>query len=94
MRAYKIRDSKTKEFFSENRTSSENYATVWYSLEELVRFLRNRENEEMQHRSVYSAYGEQFSGPLLPSTWQIVEVDIEEIASISLSDVLKQASQQ
>lgn len=92
MKAYKIRDGKTGDYYSENRTPSKEYATIWYSLEELVKYLRNRENEESMHRSVYSAYGEVFSGSLLPDSWEIVEVNIEEVSSALLTEILEQAA--
>ena len=92
MKAYKIRDSKTGEFFSENRTPSKEYATIWYTLESLVKYLRVREDNEASYRSVYSGYGEVFSGSLLPDSWEIVEVNIEEVSSALLTEILEQAA--
>lgn len=92
MKAYKIRDSKTGDFFSENRTPSKEYATIWYTLESLVKYLRVREDNEASYRSVYSGYGEKFSGPLLPESWEIVEMNVEETSAVSLTEVLEQAA--
>ncbi len=92
MKAYKIRDGKTGDFYSENKTPSKDYATIWYSLEELVKYLRSREHEESMRRNVYSGYGEMFSGSLLPESWEIVEVNIEEVSAVLLTEVLEQAA--
>lgn len=93
MKAYKIRDNETGNYFSENRTPSKEYATIWYTLESLFKFLKVREQNEAAHRSVYSGYGEKFSGSLLPKNWEIVKVLIVEEAAISLTSILKEAAE-
>lgn len=92
MKAYKIRDNQTGEYFSENRNPSKEYATIWYTLESLVKFLKIREQDEAVHRSVYSGYGENFSGSFLPESWEIVEVSVEEVSAVSLTACLEEAA--
>lgn len=87
-KAFKIRDSKTGEFISENRIPSKEFSSIWYSLSSLARFIRLKEQQEALHRNVYAGYGEVFIGPLIPSSWEIVEIKFEEVSSSPLKQAL------
>lgn len=87
MKIYKIRDSKTGEFVVNSSITSNINATVWFDLKCVRDFLRILEKGIAMNREVYSGYGEEFSGPLLPSTWQIVEFSTREINSTPVSEL-------
>lgn len=89
MKAYKIRDSRTGRFVVDGLSTHNFKATIWFDLDSVKNFLCSLENQVNMTREV--SQEEEFSGPPLPKTWEIVTIDLKENSVQPVHEFLKTA---
>lgn len=91
MKAYKIRDSKTGGFVTDGLGTMLNQAVIWFDIKDVKNFLTSLESQISMRRQV--SQEEEFSGPPLPKSWEIVTIDFKESPAqpIQIHEFLKAA---
>lgn len=95
MKAYKIRDKKTGQFTEGGRYAAGSFGErgkVWWSLKEVLAFLKYYLRDQQAYREEEKKYNRKVKlGPIFPPTWEIVEFEMQETSTKSVEDFLKES---